>query len=106
MPHKNLGFVIAELLITIAIIAMVSLLAAPSYRNFVQQNRLTSAAESLFIDMHLARSEAIRKQTDIYVSIQPGSTSWCYGLSEGTSCNCTQSNSCMLNGSEKVVNST
>lgn len=99
------GFVIAELLIALVIIAILALIAAPSYRTLVTQQRLTAAAESLYSDLQLARSEAIRKQSTVYVAVQTG-TNWCYGLSDSANCDCTVSNSCQLNGAERVVRST
>ncbi len=101
---KN-GFSFIELMIALIVMLILVLLAAPAYQNFIGQNRITAAAESLYSDMALARSEALRKKSTVFVAVQTG-TSWCYGLSDAATCNCTTSNSCKLNGIERVVSVT
>lgn len=93
----------AELLVVLLIITILVALAAPAYRTFITENRLKAAAEGLYSDMQLARSEAIRKQNNVYIIFQTGAN-WCYGLSDAATCDCGAANSCLLNGAEKVVN--
>jgi len=100
------GFILSELLIALVIVAILALIAAPSFQTLIQENRAASAAESFYSDMELARSQALRLQSTVYVSIQTG-TDWCYGLSDsGATCDCNTANSCQFNGAEKVVKST
>jgi prepilin-type N-terminal cleavage/methylation domain-containing protein len=100
------GFVLSELLIALVIISILALVAAPSFQTLVQENRATAAGESFYSDMELARSQALRKQSTVYVAVRTG-TNWCYGLSDnGATCDCSISNSCLFNGVEKVVKST
>ncbi len=58
------GFTLMELLAVIVIASILAALAAPSMRGMVQDNRITTATNTLISHLALARSEAItRRQT-------------------------------------------
>lgn len=52
------GFTLLELIVTIAIVAILAAIAAPNLSAFISSNRLTSQANDLVADARLARSEA------------------------------------------------
>lgn len=52
------GFTMIELMVTVAVMAILLGLAAPSFRNFILNNRLTAQINDLVADISLARSEA------------------------------------------------
>ena len=56
------GFSLVELMFTLVVIAILAGLAVPSYQQFVESSRLTSAANNILVDLTLARSEAIKRQ--------------------------------------------
>jgi type IV fimbrial biogenesis protein FimT len=62
------GFTIVEVLIAIAIVAMLLLFAAPSAATWIQNTRLRNAAESVVTCLTTARLEAIKRNT--FVSCQ------------------------------------
>jgi type IV fimbrial biogenesis protein FimT len=71
------GFSIIEVMIALAIVAMLLMLVAPSTATWIQNTRLRSAAESVSSGLQLARIEAMKRNT--YVSFQltdPNSTAW------------------------------
>ncbi len=83
------GFTLVEMAITIAILALVLYLALPNFRLIVEHERLRDAAQTLQSDLMYARSEAIRRNIDIYaVFITDGGTNWCYGLAARPDCDC------------------
>ncbi len=47
-----------ELMVTVAVMAIILALAAPSFRDFIINNRLTAQINDLVADISLARSEA------------------------------------------------
>nr|MBP7579901.1 prepilin-type N-terminal cleavage/methylation domain-containing protein [Vogesella sp.] len=58
---QDRGFTLVELIITVAIIAIVMSYAVPAYSRFVAQNKVQSFAYALASDLNNARSEAIRR---------------------------------------------
>lgn len=63
------GFSLIELLVTIAIAAIIAGVAAPSFSKMVNANRIQTAASALQSDMMYARTEAVKR--GLPVSICP-----------------------------------
>lgn len=59
------GFTMIELMITIALVAIMISLAYPSFVSVVNSNRLAGATNDLVGDLQYARSEAIRRNTRV-----------------------------------------
>ena len=56
------GFTLIELMIVVALLAIISAFALPAFQSFIASNRLTSEANELLAGLNLARSEAVRSQ--------------------------------------------
>lgn len=61
------GFSLAELLVMIAILGALLGIAAPSYRDFVLETRMTEEANEFLAALTLARSEAIKRNATVTV---------------------------------------
>ncbi len=72
---KNSGFTLLELLITLAIIALVTAIAAPSMTAFVENDRLITQINTLTSHLNYARSEAVLRHTQIGVCSSSNTTS-------------------------------
>lgn len=55
------GFSLIELMVAVAILAILLALAVPSFQDMIQQNRVRTAAADLNDSLNLARSEAIKR---------------------------------------------
>ena len=60
MRRATAGFTLMELMVVISIVAIMAAIALPSFRDFINQTRLTQAKTLLANDINTARSEAIR----------------------------------------------
>lgn len=62
------GFTLIEMLVVIAIIAILSTIAMPSYSSLIAKESLTSTANELVSSYKFARSEAIKRNRIITLS--------------------------------------
>jgi len=72
-PRAHSGFTLIELLITISIVAILLGVGLPSFVNFIDNNRVTSQANDLVYSFHMARSESVKRGTEVRVVSIAGS---------------------------------
>src|SRR5438309_5437140 len=61
------GFTLTELMVTVAVAGVLAMMAVPTMRTFLQNNRLSSASNDLLRSFNLARTEAIKHQANVVV---------------------------------------
>jgi Tfp pilus assembly protein FimT len=66
-----------EIMVTLALIAILAGLAAPSMIDFVRNNKMSTTARQLDADIVLARREAIKRNTRVLVCPQGGTAGKC-----------------------------
>lgn len=93
--YNSKGLTLIEMLTMLTIVIILTTVAVPSMRSIVRNRRLMDATESLNNSLQYARSEAIKRNANVYVSFVTGD-SWCYGINTGASCNCTVAGNCNL----------
>ena len=59
-PERQTGFTLVELMITIAVAAVLLAIALPSFQQSLRSNRVATATNEMIGALSLARSEAIR----------------------------------------------
>lgn len=69
------GFTLIEMMITVAVLAVLLAIAAPSFNSALLGSRLTSHANNLVASANLARSEAIKRNADISLCVSSNGTS-------------------------------
>lgn len=62
---RQIGFSLIELIVAVAIIGMLAAFAMPSYRDWIQNTRIRTAAESILNGIQRARSEALMRNTSV-----------------------------------------
>src|SRR5580704_9506214 len=70
-PARSLGFTLVEILITIAVAAILTAAAVPAFRSFLQNDRAMTQSTSLVLSLNVARSEAIKQDISGGVSVCP-----------------------------------
>lgn len=63
----NSGFTLVELMIVVAIVGILAAIGAPSFQDMLNQTRASSLANELAASLNLARSEAIKRGTQVSV---------------------------------------
>lgn len=76
---QSAGFTLIELMIVIAITAILTALAVPSFSVTLNTQRISGAAEAVLNDLRWARSEAIKRNTEVRVTFTSGSN-WSYTI--------------------------
>lgn len=77
--RATLGFTLVELMVTVAVLAILMALATPSFREILAAQRVRATAYSIVSDLVLARSEAIKRGAD--VTLTPSAAQWANGWS-------------------------
>lgn len=70
------GFTLIEVLIVIAIIAVLSTLAIPNYVSWAANRRLQSAAAEVQSVIQLAKMTAIKENVNVVITFNPGARSY------------------------------
>lgn len=73
---RQRGFTLIELMVTVAVVAIVVAIGLPSFQGSLRSNRVATASNELMASISLARSEALRS---------PGGAALC-GTTDGTTC--------------------
>jgi type IV fimbrial biogenesis protein FimT len=76
------GFTVVELMVSVAIVALLSAIAVPTMRGVLTNNRIRAAAASLQNGLTLARAEAVRLNVPISFVLTSGG--WNILLPDGT----------------------
>lgn len=67
MASKVRGFTLVELMVTIAVAAILMAIATPSFTSLINSNRLTSSSNEMVAVIQIARMEAVRLNTTVGV---------------------------------------
>ncbi|MBA2078003.1 GspH/FimT family pseudopilin [Rhodanobacter sp. PCA2] len=55
------GYTLVELMVTLAVLAILAMIAVPSFRDTIRRNRVNAASNALLADLRYARTEAINR---------------------------------------------
>lgn len=74
------GFTLIELMITVAVIVIILVIAAPSFRDMILMQRLRGITAQLVTDLQFARNEAVSRGTLLRLSFRTNADMTCYTL--------------------------
>ncbi|MFC3033657.1 GspH/FimT family pseudopilin [Pseudoalteromonas fenneropenaei] len=72
---KQRGFTLMELMIGVAIVAILAVIAMPSFVQQIKQDRIVTQANQVQALYRFARSEAVKRDTSLQLKVVDGS--WC-----------------------------
>ncbi len=97
-PHSSRrprGLTLIELVIGLAICAVLMSLAVPSFAAYLQRQRLKAAALGLELDLREARYESAHRGLPLHLTFLPGAD-WCYAITTSSSCDCRAQQPCRI----------
>jgi len=73
MQRKEQGFTLIELMITIAVLAIIATMAVPSFSDMMLSQNLNKSTQNLILTLNEARSQAVTKRMpiEIYMVSEP-----------------------------------
>ncbi|KXZ68461.1 GspH/FimT family pseudopilin [Acinetobacter venetianus] len=72
--EKNRGFTLIELMVTIAILAIIVTLAAPSFGNMMTEQKLNASTRELALAINQAKSQAAMMKTTVALCLNKTNT--------------------------------
>ncbi len=108
MAIHSRGVTLIELMVAVAVLAIALTTSLPSFVDLLSRHRLKGATEKIYQDLQVARSEAIKRGMEVSVSFRRSGNAWCYGLSLGEGCDCTETDNtavdyCLIESARKVT---
>ncbi|MDP2559640.1 Tfp pilus assembly protein FimT/FimU [Psychrobium sp. 1_MG-2023] len=106
---KNRGYSLVEMMVVVSIVVILLSIAIPSFQDDFRRQRITGLSDNLHFLMRLAKAQAAKQNTDIFVVFKvdsADSSQWCVGLSDSNiNCNCNVQNSCTAENVERILES-
>lgn len=101
------GLTLVELLVTLVVASVLLTIAVPSLSAMLHTSRLRGVGDNLQAQLRFAMAESTKRNRSISVTFKANAdgSSWCYGMSEDSSCDCGVSGSCVYDSVERVARS-
>lgn len=94
------GLTVIEMMVTVAVVAIVVALAAPSFSSFTAKRRIEGVMNEFSTDLQYARSEAVLRNANVRLTLGTG----CYviHLASATTATCTQSSKSIVPAAAEI----
>ena len=110
MRRAETGFTLIELMVTVSVLAILAMLATPSFATLIEKSRLKGVADDVVSLLATARLEAIKQHRNVNVAMGGASATapWCIGanqavtpavgqpIPDAVACDCTTPSQCVL----------
>ena len=113
--RRNRGVTLLELVVTLAVVAILVAAAAPSFVDFFDRYRLRGAADDAMSLIANARTAAVKNNRDINIDFGGTTSNWCIGANAAvdpaagqpfltaSACDCTVAAECQVDGQRLAV---
>lgn len=82
------GFTLIELILALALVAILVAVALPSYRSLRQEQMVRAATQAIYTDVMLLKSEAVKRGVPLTLKLfNVGQSNWCYRIAIDGTCN-------------------
>jgi len=80
-PQKLLllGVTVVELMVSLAVLAILTTVAVPSFVDLLDRNRVRGAADAVVSLVSNARAEAVKNDLDVSIAMAGSGAAWCMG---------------------------
>ncbi len=95
MNRRARGLTLLETMVALAIVAVLTTLALPSFGSMVSRHRLKAAAEQMSMDLAELRLLAAQRGQTLHLNLSAGAQ-WCYALAVASGCDCRVPQGCQL----------
>lgn len=87
---RSAGFTLIELMIAVALVALLLTVAVPSFQSLRQEQMVKAAAQAVYTDVMLLKSEAIKRNSSLSLIVfNSGASNWCYRIAIDGAGSCT-----------------
>jgi type IV fimbrial biogenesis protein FimT len=93
--QPDTGLTLLELVICVAVLAVLGMLTLPGLGTQLERQRLRSAAQTLVGDITEARFLAAQRGQPMHLLAQAG-PQWCWGISMRSGCDCNSAQTCLI----------
>jgi Tfp pilus assembly protein FimT len=83
MIRQNLGISIIELMVVIAIVAILGTIAVPGYIGWLPKYRLSTSARDILSDLEYARGTAIKENASVVLKFNAGQDTYTVWIDDG-----------------------
>lgn len=109
------GFTLVELMVSLAVLAILTALATPSFADFFERYRVRGAADSVVSLIASARAEAVKNDLDVNVAMAGSGAAWCLGgnaaaapaggqpAGTAVACDCNNAGACLVGGHRLAI---
>src|SRR5687768_7003304 len=85
MKRHSKGFTLIEMMIAVAIMVLLLGIGVPSFQTFIANSKIRTTAETLQAGLHLARTEALRRNAQVSFWLVNGISAACARSNAGAS---------------------
>lgn len=109
------GFTLVEMLVTLGVLAILLVLAVPSFLDYFDRTAVRGAADGVISLISDARAEAVKNDLDVNIAMTGSGGAWCMGANAATApsggnpaagatpCDCSDTSQCPVSGQHLVL---